>query len=560
MSIAVTQVPEKEINVVFAEHHPLIGRLLWTRGITDAAGARRFLTPDYTRDTFDPSLLPGMSAAIERIVRAVAQGEQIAVWADYDCDGIPAAVILTDAFRKIGYDRLITYIPHRVREGFGLNAEGIEQLHEKGVRLMITVDCGTADVENVAVANRLGIDVIITDHHLPGPTLPDAVAIVNPKLPESTYPDDRLCGSGVAFKLACALIRAYGVTEGWEKWMLDMAGLGTVADMVPLLGENRALAHFGLVVMRKSRRPGLQALLRLVRVDQRRLTEDDLSFSVVPRINAASRMGRPEDAFQLLATNDPVAAQPLARHLDAINNERKGSVAAIVKEVKKRLSKRAHSTRAIVIGDPEWKPSLLGLVAQSVSQEYRCPAFVWGREESTVVKGSVRSFGAINIVEVMHATENVFLEAGGHAFSGGFSIEPHRVHLLEPALDGVLAAYPVAEALERTVDAYLSIDEVSLDVYRRLSTLAPFGHSNPKPEFLFSDVLVTGMRPFGKAKEHLELSLAQRSGSIPAIAFFKTPEQFSVAPTPGTRRTIVGSMEYSTYGTGGLRLRIIDVL
>lgn len=559
MTLLVRELPNADLVASLNVRSRLVGELLAMRGITTAAQALAFVAPEYERDTFDPLLLPDMEKALTRIERAIADNEVIGIWSDYDADGIPGAVLFSDALQKIGYTRHIHYIPHRVKEGFGLNDEGIAELKEKGVSLIITIDCGIANVDAVDTANALGIDVIITDHHLPSPLVPKAYAIVNPKLSGNHYPDDRLCGAGVIWKVSCALLRRNNAPVGYEKWLLDMAGMATIADMVPLLGENRALARYGLVVLRKSKRAGLQALLKKMRVDQRTLSEDDISFSIVPRINAASRMGHPEDALNLLKSTNPLEAASLAAHLDSINNERKGVVAAMVKEVKKRLKERTDLPSVIVIGNPDWKPSLVGLVAQSVAEEYKRPAFVWGREESVMVKGSVRSWGAINIVALMEEAKAVFIESGGHAFSGGFSALPERVHLIEPALVEACRLVSPAEPVPLVADRMLSLSEVTPALLNDLDHLSPFGEGNPKPRFLFEGVEVSEMKQFGKGNDHLELTVASGPRHMKAIAFFKTPEHFMREPREGARIDLLATLERSTWG-GGLRLRIIEVV
>src|SRR3989344_2828197 len=282
----------------------LLRTLLEKRSITDSAQAEIFLNPDYERDLHDPFLMKDMERACVRIFEAIDNGEKIMIYADYDCDGIPGAVILNDLFKKIsenfsaqggpafGWE---VYIPQRNSEGYGLNLEAIKPFKEKEVKLIITVDLGITAVEEVAQAEADGMDVIITDHHLPHAILPNAYAILNPKVDD--YPEKMLCGAAVAFKLAQGFIKKYGeyfkIKEGAEKWMLDMAGLATLSDMVPLTGENRALAYFGMKVLRKSPRPGLQKLLAHMNIEQKYLSEDDLGFMVTPRLNAASRMDDP---------------------------------------------------------------------------------------------------------------------------------------------------------------------------------------------------------------------------------------------------------------------------
>ncbi|MDO8521185.1 MAG: DHH family phosphoesterase, partial [bacterium] len=373
--------------------HPLTKTLLEKRGVTDLAAQERFLFPDYQRDTYDPFLILNMGRAVERIIGAMDKNERIVVYGDYDCDGIPGSVILHDLFTKVGYKNFLNYIPHRHLEGYGLNSDAVSQLRRDGVTLMITVDCGITDVEEVALAQELGMDVIVTDHHLPQAVLPPAYAVINSKQAGDSYPDPMLCGAGVAFKLAQAILlrlpdsrtQAGGnfpdIGEGWEKWLLDMAGLSTIADMVPLQNENRVLAHYGLKVLRKSPRPGLQALLRDAGVDQRYLTEEDVGFTIGPRINAASRMDVPFRAFELLSTTDPVVGGERARHLANLNGERKLEVARMMKEAKRVL--RTRELRAvIVIGNPTWRVGVVGIVANQLAEEHDRPVFVWGREGS----------------------------------------------------------------------------------------------------------------------------------------------------------------------------------
>jgi single-stranded-DNA-specific exonuclease len=324
----------------------LMQSLLIYRGIDTAEKAEVFLNPDYEK-LHDPFLLKDMDKAVERILQAIKNEEKILIYSDYDADGIPAAVVMHDFFKLIGYSYFEIYIPHRHNEGYGLHLEAVESFVDKDIKLIVTLDCGIVDHHEVNRANELGIDVIITDHHVPGKTLPEAYAVINPKRSDCDYPYDMLCGSGVAFKLVQALLSKYPTLErrgrvgegvvkpGQEKWLLDMVGIATLSDMVPLQGENRIFAHYGLKVLRKSRRPGFQKLLSLMKMNQRYITEDDVGFMITPRINAASRMGIPTDAFHLLSTTDEVRGDELARHLDHINNERKGLVASTVKEIKK---------------------------------------------------------------------------------------------------------------------------------------------------------------------------------------------------------------------------------
>jgi single-stranded-DNA-specific exonuclease len=372
-------------NHKMPNHTELLELLLKNRGIAPE-DKEKFLNPIYEKHLNDPYLMKDMERAAVRIFESIEAKEKIVVYSDYDCDGIPAAVIMHDFFTKIGYENFSIYIPDRHDEGYGLHTDAITEFIATEVKLLITFDLGITAISEVAQAQASGIDVIITDHHLPAQAgLPHAFAIINPKQEDCQYPDKMLCGAGLAFKLVQALILKYGeyfkISLGWEKWLLDMAGLATLADQVPLVGENRVLAYYGLKVLQKARRPGLAELFRKAGVDISRLNEEDVTFTLAPRLNAASRMDNPMRAFEVLATTDAIEAKTLADHLAKINDERKLIVAHIMKDVKKTLSKREDKS-IIVIGNPSWKVGVLGLVASKVAEEYKKPAFVWGGEGS----------------------------------------------------------------------------------------------------------------------------------------------------------------------------------
>lgn len=543
---------------------PLLDRLLANRGVTDQSERERFLAPDFDRDRHDPFLMHDMEKAVERILLAIDQRETIGVFADYDCDGIPGAVLLNDFFSAVGHSAVVTYIPHRNEEGFGLSVEAVDALAKKQVTLIITVDCGTSDVEAVRHANTHGIEVIITDHHEPKETLPEAFAIVNPKIGE-TYPWRELCGSGVAWKLIEALIERgnFSLPAGKEKWWLDMVGLATLSDMVPLQGENRLFARYGLTVLRKSRRPGIQHLLRLTKTSQQHLTEDDIGFTIAPRINAASRMDTPEDAFRMLVSTDEGEAGTHARHLEQLNNERRGVVAAMTREAHTRMRAASVIPGIIVMGDPLWRPSLVGLVANSLAEEYARPAFLWGRDGREQFKGSCRSGSEVSVITVMNAASDLFLEYGGHHASGGFTIRPDHIFTFSTRLETVFAGMAdTAQVVEDTIiDAELTFADLTDEFWQTLRTLAPYGVGNPKPLFMFSGVVPTQVAVFGKGKEHLKLLFESGRGSIEALAFFKNTGSFKETPETNVPLTLIAHPEESYFG-GKIqrRLRIVDII
>ncbi len=557
----------KEIDDTLSSYHPLLRKLLYYRGHNTPTLAEKFLNPDYELDLHNPFLLKGMERAVSRILEAIEKDQKILIYSDYDADGIPGGVMLRDFFEKIGFKNADNYIPHRHDEGYGLHLSAVETFKENGIELLITIDCGITDIEQVKRAQELGIDVIVTDHHEPGEVLPPAYAIVNPKQKDCTYPEKILCGSGVAFKLIQGILEKnrFDLKEGHEKWLLDLVGMATLSDMVPLVGENRALAHYGLRVLRKSPRPGLQQIWKKLGVDQRYITEDDIGFSLAPRINAASRMGKPDDAFRLLKTSDLVEAGVASEHLDKINDERKGVVASLVKEIKKHIRERELSDelpKVLVLGNPEWKPSLLGLAANSVLDDFPHPIFLWGRNGDSLLKGSCRSEGLTDMVLLMETVKEAFVQFGGHKMAGGFEVSSEKIHTLEAVLNEAFASLPEASALEPVfVDGEVSVNDIDWDMYRHIERLAPFGIGNPKPIFSITNAEIKEVKQFGKEKNHMEISFDRKGKPLKAISFFTKPEKYSTVPENGKKVNVLATLEKSTFRSyPELRLRIVDIV
>ena len=503
-----------------------------------------------------------MEKAVDRILAAKKNNEHVSVWSDYDADGIPGGVMLSEFLRRIGL-RVTHYIPHRHKEGYGLNIEGIEELKEADVSLVITVDLGTTEIANIAHAQTLDIDIIVTDHHLEPDILPDVFALINPKLKSSRYPFDGLCGAGVAWKLVQAILskhRPEGFAEGQEKWLLDLVGIATLSDMVPLVGENRMLARNGLLVMRRGRRPGLAALLKLLRIAPSSLTEDDITFMVSPRINAASRMDSPALAAQMLGAATAEDGAVFAAQLNRINDERKGLVASTVREVNKHIAGMdLQKSPLIVMGNPKWRPGILGLVAGKLVEAHSKTVFLWGREGGDIIRGSCRAAPGVNIVEVMAAAASAFEHFGGHAASGGFELAQEHVHELPARLE---AAYLKINAtgtgaVEVLLDRELDLAELGA-AHRDLQKLAPFGVGNTKPLFIFPNVSVGAVRTFGKTKNHLGLTLSRGTARTEGIAFFSTPESFNKKVEQGEKVDIIGHVESDWRGQP--RVRVVDIL
>ncbi len=582
------------------KHSELVLKLLEKRGIVEEQEIEKFLNPDYERDIFDPYLFHDMEKACVRLYEAIDNNQKIIIYADYDCDGIPGAVILSDLLKKINYTNYEVYIPERNSEGYGLNMEAIEIFSGRDVKLIITIDLGITAIEEVAQAEVYGMDVIITDHHLParnassiadagGPkeTLPRAYAILNPKV--DGYPNSEkmparnafsiadaggLCGAGVMFKFVQGFVKKYGefykINTGWEKWLLDMAGLATLSDMVPLVGENRAIAYFGLKVFRKSPRPGLQKLLAKMNIEQKTISEDDIGFMVTPRLNAASRMDSPMRAFELLATNDEVEAGMLATHLTKINDERKHIVLGYMKHVKK-VFEHKEIREVIVIGAPEWRVGVLGLVAGKIADEYNKTVFVWGRDENDKIKGSCRSPGTCSVVELMANTNDHFLEYGGHELAGGFTVHNEKIHFLEDALVEAfekITSLPLNKGevpkAEGVYDLKLTLSDVNISNWNEMEKMAPFGLANPKPVFLFENVKIEKIKAFGKngSGEHLEITFSDETKrAVVAISFFSGLDSFSRDISEGGRVNLIATFDLSRFrGRPELRLRIVDII
>jgi len=549
----------EEIETELQKYPELLKNLLASRGITDLRSAEEFLFPDYEDGTHDPFLMKDMDKAVDRFLEAVWKKERIVIYSDFDADGIPGGAIFYDFLKKIGHTNFINYIPHRNDEGYGFHPEAIEEFAKDKTDLIITIDVGIVAYEEVKYARKLGMDVIITDHHEPNGDKSEALAVLDPKQKGCQYPFKELCGAGVAFKFIQAILAKedFGIKPGMEKWWLDLVGLATLSDMVPLVGENRIFAYYGLLVMRKSSRPGLIQATRALNISQTHLNEDDVGFLITPRINAASRMGHPDDAFQLLVAEDEVSAGIAMEHLSKINDQRKGLVASVVREVKKKLKKREKLGSVIVSGDPRWKPSILGLVANKLMEEYNRPVFLWGREGGGDIKGSSRSNG-ISLIEIMNGAANMFSHFGGHNLAAGFAVAEDQVHTLEDRLckscDDLQAFSSKQDPI--WMDAEISATDLKPELFETVSRLAPFGVGNPKPLFKIRDVIPTKVKLFGKQQNHLEISF----GRMKAIGFFMDLESFDVKPEVGQKIQLLVHLEESFFaGRKENRLRIVDL-
>ena len=491
-------IPEELIRAGYA---PLLAAVLGMRGITTRAQAEEFLT-EGPACLEDPWQMADMDAAVARIRRAVEKGETVAVYGDYDVDGITAACLLTEFFTGMGL-KTVTYIPDRLEEGYGVNAGAIYKLREKGVKLIVTVDCGITAVKEAEVARALFIDMIITDHHECQSTLPRAVAVVDPKRPDSLYPNRDLAGVGVAFKLACALA---GEAQDalWDKYV-DLVAVGTVADVMPLTGENRRMVKAGLEKLGASARPGLAALLAEAGAADGRIGASTVGFTLAPRINAAGRLGKAELSVALLLEQDPVRAKALAAELCAMNRQRQQMEAGIWDDAMKMLDGQT-PTAPIVLARQNWHQGVIGIVASRLTEVYQVPAIMISLKGARG-KGSCRSWGDYNLFDALAACEDALESFGGHALAAGLNIHFRDIDRFRELLAEHYRQNLPHEPEGLTVDMALTErSQLSMKNVESLEALEPYGAGNPRPVMYVSNATVASVNAMGGGK-HTRLRL-----------------------------------------------------
>lgn len=520
--------------------------LLIRRGVDDEESFRRFVAPA-VGDLHDPSTIHGMDHACERIARAVRDHETIVIYGDYDVDGVTSIVLLQSVLRSLGADAGFV-VPHRLVDGYGLKMEVLDRvLGERNVRLVITVDCGITSVEPVRRAIERGIDVIITDHHLPPGYLPDAAAVLNPKQPGCEYPFKELAGVGVAFKLCCELIRRSGRKISIDS-LLKIAAIGTVADVAPLVGENRTITSLGLAGLADVRNPGLRALLKRLGLAGRPLRAVDVGFKIGPRINAAGRLASANTAIDLFAASTEEAAWEICAELDRMNVERQ----QIELQVRESAEAQIRGGEPILILAGEgWHRGVLGLTAGRIAQRYHRPALVMTIEGELCV-GSARSIPAIDLHSKLEAVSDLFTHFGGHEFACGFSLEARNLPELRRRLhENFECLEPGLFRREARVDAELTLADIDAEFVKAHEMLQPFGAGNAQPLFVIRDVTVTGTRSF--AEDCCELALQDETGRATGVLW---PSVKQLAPTLQERVDLLVHVEPDKWC--GARLNVVD--
>jgi single-stranded-DNA-specific exonuclease len=506
---------------------PLAARLLVNRGITSIEAARDFLTPSLQR-LHDPFLMRGMAEAVNRLTHSLQSQETIGIYGDYDVDGITATAVLSWFFRDIGV-LVPYYLPHRMREGYGLNAEAVRKLADEGIRVLITVDCGITGHEEVSLARRLGMDVIVTDHHQVPPILPEAVAVLNPHQAECGYPAKELAGVGVAFKLIMALrgrlrqeARWAGKTPNLRRH-LDLVALGTIADVAPLQGENRIFVKHGLQELTRSQKLGVQTLKRVTRLAEQDIGPREVGFTLAPRLNAAGRLAAAQAGVELLLAEEMEQAEKLALYLDTVNRERQEVQARIYAEAKAAIEADGgvDNRWAIVLASEHWHPGVVGIVASRLVEEYGRPTVLIGLEGDNG-KGSGRSIAAFHLYNALVACQEVLVGFGGHEHAAGIRIHRQQVPHFEEALNRVasdqLTMVDCTPLL--AIDAEIRLQEIDDTLLQFIEQLEPFGEANPPPVLLARGVEVAGTPTLvGREQQHLRLTCRQGGMTLRGIGF-----------------------------------------
>lgn len=529
------------------EYPDVIGRLLAMRGVSGEDAARAFLGEPAGQP--DPYALPALDIAIERLLLSVRQRETVAVFGDFDVDGVTSAAQLSQAIASLGGVPL-TYVPDRFTEGYGLNVRAIERLRSDGATLLVTADCGTSSIEEVARAREIGMDVIVLDHHTVPPQLPNANALVNPKLPDASPGGMlELATAGLAFHVASALHEAAGRSFDVAAY-LDLAALGTVCDMAPLVDENRRLLRTGMRALAATRRPGLRALMDVARIDRPNVTAEDIGYKLGPRLNAAGRIAHAKLALELLMTDDEERGQELALQLDALNRERQRQTSDAVQLATQMIGDR-EPPPLIMIGHEDFPSGIVGLIAAKLVTLYGRPAVVY-EIGATTSRASCRSIDEFHITDALREKPELFVRFGGHRAAAGFTAENARIDEVRAHLVSVakreLAGRELAPVLE--IDCNLPLRQLRGDELRWLLRLGPFGIGNPPPAFLARNVTITETKWLGDGDKHRRIKLRDGATVWPAVAF----DMADVRMAEGDAVDVVYTVEVSPSGMVGLRI------
>ncbi|MFA6254626.1 MAG: single-stranded-DNA-specific exonuclease RecJ [Patescibacteria group bacterium] len=549
----------------FPEINPIVLQLLFNRGVDSQQKIDEFLNPDYGENLHDPFLFSEMTKAVERILLAVENKEKIVVYGDYDADGVTACALMVELLKNLGNEADI-YIPFRETEGYGLNEEATTELARKGTKLLITVDCGISNKKEIDLLNQKGVDVIVTDHHHEPLEIPTALAVINPNLEKEKYPFKGLTGVGVAFKIAQAIIQKHKdfkvnqLEEGFEKWLLDLVAIGTIADLQPILGENRVLVKYGLIVLQKTKRLGLLKLIELMSSNLTQVDERVVGWQIAPRLNAAGRLNHASSAYQLLIIDDLKEAERLAKELNQTNIERQQLTEKINGEAKTLIGEVKEQKIIIVVGQ-NWPTGIVGLVAGRITDEFHRPSLVISKYNGEII-GSGRSIPEFNIIEAIEKANKYLSRYGGHAQACGFTIKN------EESLEEFIAKMNELAKAELTgkditpllkVDLTIKLEDVNWELFDELEKFIPYGEGNPKPIFLASDLTVVEAQTVGQDRKHMRLMVKHTTPIIRKTIGFCFGDWCAKLKT-GDKVDMVFEVDVNEWnGNRELQLKIVDL-
>lgn len=531
--------PPDEFNKRHPELPAIVGRLLWNRHLRTQKQIDEFLNFDYSENIHDPFLFKDMAKAVAIIFSAINENKSITVHGDYDADGVCSSAILVNALKKLGAKKVGVFIPHRETDGYGLNNNTINYLKTNGTDLIITCDCGVSNFNEVALAKELGIQVIITDHHVVPEKVPPADAIIHHLVPGETYPDKGMAGCGVAFKLVQGLLREHKKThetlvdgqthESYEKWQLDLVALATIGDMVPLFGESRTLVRYGLTVLNKTKNIGIKKLLRVAgivdesgRPKKGAFDTHTVGFQIVPRLNAAGRMDHANSAFALLTTEDEKEAEKLALQLNKNNLDRQKITEQMVSQARIQIKETGQeNNKMIFVLGEKWATGILGLVAGKLKDEFYKPVLVMSLNEGEI-SGSGRSIIEFDIIKTLQKNSQFFSKFGGHPQACGFSLintevlEDFKTALLKRA-EEILAGFELIPQID--IDTEINLEDINWQLYDLLQKFEPFGQGNEEPKYITNNLTVLEIMPVGQEGKHLKLSVKQNDATKKTIGF-----------------------------------------
>lgn len=519
----------------FPEIHPVVLQLLYNRGTISQNAIDEFLSPDYGRDIHDPFLFKDMEKGVRRILEAALKKEKVLVYGDYDADGVCSTALMTETLKAVGINPDV-YIPFREKEGYGMNMEAVAFIIEKSIKLVITVDCGIANIDEVSELKKHGIDVIVTDHHNPQKRLPEAFAIIDPKREGEQYPTTEICGTAVAYKVAQAIFSerirqefgnaiAFPVV-GWEKWLLDLVAIGTVTDLVLLLGESRALVTYGMFVLNKTRRPGLRALFEIAGIIAGKIDTHTIGFQIGPRLNAAGRMDHASTSYELLINENGDEVIKIARSLNEKNQERQ--------KISDRMYQQALAQTESQSGEcllsayhESWSPSLVGLAAGKLMEAFSRPALVMGKNQQGKIVGSGRSVEGFDITSAMEQCKEYLARFGGHALACGFTLKDET--RMEPFIRDMRNLCRTSIGQKELVPQVIielecGLADVNWEVVEAIERFAPFGPGNHKPTVLIRQCVVAGFQTVGQNGNHLKGVLTDGHGTLRNVIGFSLGE------------------------------------